>query len=74
MLTEIDGKTKVGMTIFLCDVAQIVALRLAVRQARVRISAPHPRGGPLLSRSDEDKKKRFSTNYIYKYCMYARLM
>jgi hypothetical protein len=32
-----------------CGVAQIVARRLAVRQARVRISARHPRGGPLPS-------------------------
>ncbi len=32
-----------------CGVAQIVAHRLAVRQARVRISARHPRGGPLPS-------------------------
>jgi hypothetical protein len=48
-----------------CGVAQIVARRLAVRQARVRISARHPRGGPLLSGSDEDYKKRFSTSYIY---------
>jgi hypothetical protein len=57
-----------------CGVAQLVARRLAVRQARVRISARHPRGGPLLSGSDEDNKKRFSTSYIYKYCMYACLM
>jgi hypothetical protein len=43
-----------------------------VRQARVRFSARHPRGGPLLSGRDEDNKKRFSTSYIY--CMSARLM
>ncbi len=54
---------------------QLVARRLAVRQARVRISARrHPRGGPLLIGSDEDKKKRFSTSYTYKYCMFTRLM
>ncbi len=52
--------------------ALIVARRFDVRQARVRISARHPRGGPLLSGSDEDNKKRFSTCYIYKYCMYAK--
>ncbi len=54
-----------------CGVAQIVARWLAVRQARVRISARHPRGGPILSGSDEDNKKRFSTSYIYKYCILA---
>jgi hypothetical protein len=32
-----------------CGVDQIVARRLAVRQARVRISALHPRGSPLPS-------------------------
>jgi hypothetical protein len=37
-----------------------------------RILARHPRGGPLLSESDADNRKRFSTSYIYKYCMYAR--
>ncbi len=37
-------------------VAQIVAHRLAVRQARVRISARHPRGGPLPSECNEDTK------------------
>ncbi len=37
-----------------CGEAQIVARRLAVRQARVRISARHPRGGPLTSGSYED--------------------
>jgi hypothetical protein len=40
-----------------CGVAQIVAHRLAVRQARVRISARHPyRGGPLPSGCNEDNK------------------
>jgi hypothetical protein len=54
------GVVKLG-----CGVAQIIARRLAVRQARVRISARHPRGGPLLlNGSDEDNKKRFSTSYI----------
>jgi hypothetical protein len=37
--------------------AQTVARRLAVRQARVRISARHPRGGPLPSGSHEEKKR-----------------
>ncbi len=37
-----------------CCVAQIVAHRLAVLQARVRISAWHPRGGPLPSRCNEE--------------------
>jgi hypothetical protein len=45
-------------------VAQLVARRLAVRQAWVRISARHPSGGPLLSGSDEYNRKRFSTSYI----------
>ncbi len=35
-----------------CGVAQIAARRLAVRQARVRISARHPRGGPPPSGSN----------------------
>ncbi len=39
-----------------CGVAQIVAHRLAVRQARVRISARHPRGCPLPSGCNEDNK------------------
>ncbi len=38
-------------------VAQTVARRLAVRQARVRISARHPRGGPLPTGSHEDNKR-----------------
>ena len=33
-----------------------VARRLAVRQVRVRISARHPRGGPLPSGSNEEIK------------------
>jgi len=37
-------------------VAQTVALRLAVWQARVRISARHPRGGPVPSGSNEEIK------------------
>ncbi len=36
--------------------AQTVASRLAVWQARVRISARHPRGGPLPSGSNEEIK------------------
>jgi hypothetical protein len=39
-----------------CGVAQIVARQLAVRQARVRISARHPRGGTLPSGSYEENK------------------
>jgi hypothetical protein len=37
---------------FIAGVAQIVARRLAVRQARVRILAQHPRRGPLQSGND----------------------
>jgi hypothetical protein len=39
-----------------CGVAQIVAHQLVVRQARVRISARHPREGPLPSGCNEDTK------------------
>ncbi len=39
-----------------CGVARTVACRLAVRQARVRISARHPRGGHLPSGSYEESK------------------
>ncbi len=54
-----------------CCVAQIVARRLAVRQARVQISAWHPKGGPLPSGSYEDNRMIYIL-YIYKkYCMYA---
>jgi hypothetical protein len=38
-----------GVALLGCGVAQIIARRLAVRQARVRISARQPRGGPLPS-------------------------
>jgi hypothetical protein len=58
-----------------CGMAQIVARRLAVRQARVRISARHPRGGPLPSGSCE--KTKGGTRrviYIYINCMYVRFM
>jgi hypothetical protein len=56
-----------------CGVAQIIARRLAVRQARVRISARHPRGGFLLSGSyEENKSGTRKVIYIYKYCMYSR--
>jgi hypothetical protein len=37
-----------------CGVAQIVASRLAVRHALVRISVRHPREGPLPNRSNVD--------------------
>jgi hypothetical protein len=40
-----------------CGVAHTVARRLSVRQARVRISARHPRGGTLPSGSHEDIKR-----------------
>jgi hypothetical protein len=39
-----------------CAVAQIVARLLALRQARVRISFRHPRGGPLPSGCYEENK------------------
>jgi hypothetical protein len=39
-----------------CGMAQLVARRLAVRQARVRFSARHPKGGPLPSGSNEEIK------------------
>jgi hypothetical protein len=42
--------------------AQIVARQLAVRQARVQISARHPRGGPLPSRSCEETTSVHSTS------------
>ncbi len=47
-----------------CGVAKTVARRLAVRQARVRISARHPRGGPLPSGSNEEiKSSIYKKNY-----------
>jgi len=52
--------------------AQIVARRLAVRQARVRISARHPRGGPLPSGSCEETKSG-TRRVIYINCMYVQL-
>jgi hypothetical protein len=49
-----------------CGVAHTVERRLAVRQAQVRISARHPRGGPLPSGSHEENKRvRYSTSSIY---------
>jgi hypothetical protein len=39
-----------------CGMAQTVARRIAVWQARVRISARHPWGGPLPSGSNEEIK------------------
>ncbi len=55
-----------------CGVAQIVARQLAVRQARVRISARHPRGGPLQSASNEDYKSGARRDiYINIVCMLA---
>ncbi len=51
-------------SIFLgCGVAQIEARRLAVRQARVRISARHPREGPL---PNGGQQEWCSTSSIYK--------
>jgi hypothetical protein len=42
-----------------CGVAQLVVRRLAVRQARVRISARHPMETPLAERRrDEDSRRR----------------
>jgi hypothetical protein len=56
-------------------VAQIVARRLAVRQARVLISDRHPRGGPLPSGSyDDNKSGALRVVDIPKYCMSAGLM
>jgi hypothetical protein len=47
-----------------CGVAQIVARRLALKQARVRISARHPRGG---YRAEAMRKTRAAlTSYRYK--------
>ncbi len=63
-----------------CGVAQFrvrrgsVACRLAVRQARVRISARHPRGGPLPSGRYEDNKSSIQRVVYIKNCMSARLM
>ncbi len=57
-----------------CGVAQIEARRLAVRQARVRISARQPRGGPLPSGKQEDNKSGALRVVYIKYCMSARLM
>jgi hypothetical protein len=42
-----------------CGPAQLVVRRLAVRQARVRISARHPMEAPLAERRrDEDSRRR----------------
>jgi hypothetical protein len=57
-----------------CGVAQTVARRLAVRQARVRISARHPRGCPLPSVSNEEIKSGAQRVVYIKYHMSARLM
>jgi hypothetical protein len=46
-----------------CGMAQLVVRRLAVRQARVRISARHPMEAPLAERRrDEDSRSRASAN------------
>ncbi len=46
-----------------CGAAQLVVRRLAVRQARVRISARHPIEAPLAERRrDEDSRRRASAN------------
>jgi hypothetical protein len=51
------------------SVSQTVARRLAVWQARIRISARHPRRGPLVNIKSGTRR----VLYI-KYCMYFRLM
>jgi hypothetical protein len=46
-----------------CGAAQLVVRRLAVRQARVRISSLHPMESPLAERRrDEDSRRRASAN------------
>ena len=50
------------------------ACRLAVWQARVRISARHPTGGPLPSGSYEEIKSGARRVLYMTYGMYARLM
>jgi hypothetical protein len=46
-----------------CGAAQLVVRRLAVRQARVRISSRHPMEAPLAERRrDEDSRRRASAN------------
>ncbi len=57
-----------------CDVAQTVARRLAVRQAQVRISARHSKGGPIQSGSNEEMKSGARRVVSIKYYIYARLM
>ncbi len=57
----------------MCGVAQTVARRLAVRQAQVRISSRHPRGGPALYRAEAMRRSRVIYT-IFKYYMYARLI
>jgi len=48
---------------FGCGAAQLVVRRLAVRQARVRISSRHPMEAPLAERRrDEDSRRRASAN------------
>ncbi len=49
-----------------CGVAHIVARLLAVRQARVRISARHPRGDPQTSGKQWGQQEWCSTSCIYK--------
>ncbi len=51
-----------------CGVAQIVARQVAVRQARVRISARHPRAQAMR------KTRGYSTSSIYKHFKSAQLM
>ncbi len=43
---------------------RVLRRRLAARQARVRISARRPRGGPLQSESHEDNKRVYSTSVV----------
>jgi hypothetical protein len=57
-----------GVALQGCGVAQqgcgVVARRAAVRRPRVRISARHPSGGPLLERTAMRKQERNSANVM----------
>jgi hypothetical protein len=47
-----------------CDMAQLVACRVAVRRPRVRISALHPSGDPLPELAAMKKLERYSANVM----------
>ena len=64
---------KIGLLKQGCGVAQTVARRLAVWQARVRIEARHPRGGPLPSGSNEEIKSDARWIIYIKYYMHLNL-